>query len=149
MMRDNGLVLAVERNLAEVEVKCLEGCKDCAARSLCIGHNQTKGRLSVKNPLGAKPGDEVIIEIPEEHYSKALALLFAGLLIAMLAGIGGGYMVSFILPFSSLSTSIFGFVAGLVVGSFILSRLFRRKNEQKLYPEIIDILKKGDHYVQA
>ncbi len=148
-MRDNGLVLAVERNLAEVEVSCLEGCEECAARSLCIGHKQTKGRISVRNSLGAKPGDNVIIEIPEEHYSKALALLFAGLLIAMLAGMGGGYLMAFLLPFSSLSTSIFGSVIGLLIGGFILSRLFRKKNEQKLYPEIIDILKKGDRYVQA
>ena len=148
-MRDNGLVLAVERNLAEVEVSCLEGCDDCAARSLCIGHKQTRGRLSVRNSLGAKPGDKVIIEIPEEHYSKALALLFAGLLIAMLAGMGGGYMLSFLLPFSSFLTSVFGFVAGLLIGGIVLSRLFRKKNEQKLYPEIIDILNKGDHYVQA
>ena len=115
-MRDNGLVLAVDRNLAEVEVSCLEGCDDCAARSLCIGHKQIKGRLSVRNPLGAKPGDKVIIEIPEEHYSKALALLFSGLLIAMLAGMGGGYLMAFLLPFPSLSTSIFGFVAGLLIG---------------------------------
>lgn len=148
-MRDNGLVLAVERNLAEVEVSCLEGCEDCAARSLCIGHKQTMGRLSARNSLGAKPGDKVIIEIPEEHYSKALALLFAGLLIAMLVGMGGGYLMAFLLPFSSLSTSISGCVAGLIIGGFVLSRLFRKKNEQKLYPEIIDILKKGDRYVQA
>jgi positive regulator of sigma E activity len=148
-MRDNGLVLAVERNLAEVEVSCLEGCDDCVARSLCIGRKQTKGRLSVRNSLGAQPGDQVTIEIPEEHYSKALALLFAGLLIAMLAGMGGGYLLALLLPFSSLSTSIFGFVIGLLIGVFFLSRLFRKKNEQKLYPEIIDILNKGDHYVQA
>ncbi len=148
-MRDNGLVLAVERNLAEVEVSCLEGCDDCAARSLCIGHKHTKGRLSVKNPLGAKPGDEVIIQIPEGNYSKALILLFAGLLVAMLAGMGGGYMISFLLPVSHLSASILGLFIGLIFGGFGLYRIFRRKNQQKLYPEIIDILNKGDHYGQA
>jgi positive regulator of sigma E activity len=148
-MRDNGLVLTVEKNHAEVEVSCLEGCDDCAARSLCIGHKQAKGRLSVRNSLGAKPGDQVIIEIPEEHYSKALAFLFGGLLLAMLIGMGGGYLMSFLLPISSLSTSIFGLIAGLIIGGFGLYSIFRRKNEQKLYPEIIDILNKGDRYGQA
>lgn len=148
-MRDSGLVLAVERNLAVVEVRCFEGCDGCAARNLCIGHKQTQGRLSVKNSLGAKPGDEVVIEIPEGRYSKALALLFAGLLVAMLAGMGGGYLMSFLLPFSSLTTSVSGLVAGLIIGGFGLYRIFRRQNEQRLYPEIIDILKKGDRYGQA
>jgi positive regulator of sigma E activity len=146
---DSGLVLAVERNLATVEVSCFEGCDHCAARSLCIGHKQTQGRLSVKNSLGAQPGDEVIIEIPESYYSKALALLFAGLLIAMLAGMGGGYLLSFLLPFPSLSTSISGLGAGLIIGGFGLYWIFRKQNEQQLYPEIIDILKKGDRYGQA
>ena len=148
-MTDKGLVLAVERNLAQVEVRCFEGCDACAVRSLCIGHKQTKGRLSVRNSLGAKPGDKVAIEIPEGHYSKALALLFAGLLLAMLAGMGGGYLMSFFLPLSSLPAIISGVFAGLIIGGFVLSRIFQRKNEQKLYPEIINILKKGDRYGQA
>jgi positive regulator of sigma E activity len=148
-MTDSGLVLAVEKNLATVEVNCLEGCDQCAARSLCIGHKHTQGRLSAKNSLGAQPGDEVIIEIPENLYSKALALLFSGLLIAMLVGMGGGYALSFFFSFPSLSTSLSGLVTGLIIGGFVLSRIFRKHNEQQLYPEIIDILKKGDRYGQT
>ena len=64
-MTDNGLVIATRKNIAEVEVNCLDGCHDCTARSLCIGNKQNKGRLSVKNPLDAMPGDMVKIQIPE------------------------------------------------------------------------------------
>jgi positive regulator of sigma E activity len=149
MMTDSGLVLTAEKDLAEVEVSCFEGCHDCSARSLCIGHKHNKGRLSVKNPLGAKPGDEVVIEIPELHYNKALVQLFGGLLFALLAGMGGGYLLSFLLPLSSLLASLFGLMAGLVLGGFGLSRMFQKKNEQHLYPVITDILKKGGYYEQA
>lgn len=148
-MKDSGFVLTVEKDFAEVEVSCFEGCHDCSARSLCIGHKHNKGRLSVKNPLRAKPGDEVMIEIPEVHYNKALIQLFGGLLVALLVGIGGGYLISFLLPFPSLLTSLFGLVAGLFLGGSWLSRMFKRKNQQQLYPVIIDILKKGGCYGQA
>jgi len=149
MMKDSGFVLTVEKDFAEVEVSCFEGCHDCYARSLCIGHKHNKGRLSVKNPLRAKPGDEVMIEIPAVYYNKALVQLFGGLLIALLAGMGGGYLMSFFLPFPPFLSSLFGLVAGLIFGVVGLSRMFKRKNEQQLYPVIIDILKKGGCYGQA
>jgi positive regulator of sigma E activity len=148
-MTDNGLVIATDNGLAEVEVSCFEGCHSCAARSLCIGNKQKKGHISVKNPLQAKPGDNVKIEIPENQYGKALSLLFGGLLTALLVGLGGGYMIASLFSFSLLPASVIGLAAGLVLGGLILSVIFRRNKEEKLYPVIIDILKKGDHYGPA
>jgi positive regulator of sigma E activity len=148
-MTDNGLVIATDNGLAEVEVSCFEGCQSCAARSLCIGNKQNKGRISVKNPLLAKPGDQVKIEIPENQYGKALSLLFGGLLTAMLIGFGGGCLIARLFSFSLLPASVVGLAAGLALGGLILSVLFRRNKEHQLYPVIIDILKKGDHYGPA
>ena len=148
-MTDNGLVITTEKDLAEVEVACFEGCQDCAAQSLCIGNKQNRGRLSVKNPIQAHPGDEVKIQIPEDHYSQALILLFGGLLVATLLGMGGGYVSALIfsLPFSL--ASFIGLVIGLVFGVWALIRIFQRKNKHQLYPVIIDIIKKGDDYGSA
>lgn len=148
-MTDNGLVIATDKELAEVEVSCFEGCQSCAARSLCIGNKQNKGRISVKNPLQANPGDQVKIEIPENQYSKALSLLFGGLLVALLIGLWGGYLVATLFYFSLLPASVIGLAAGLVLGGLILSVIFRRNKKDQLYPVIIDILKKGDHYGSA
>ncbi len=148
-MTDNGLVLTTEKDIAEVEVVCFEGCHDCTAKSLCIGNKQNKGRLSVKNPLQAHPGDKVKIQIPEDRYNQALILLFGGLLVAILLGLGGGYLLGllFSLPLS-LASSI-GLGTGLVFGGSILTRVFKRKNKEQLYPVIIDIIKKGDCYGSA
>ena len=148
-MTDKGRVIASGNNLAEVEVSCLEGCHDCTARTLCIGNKQNKGRLSVKNPLRALPGDEVRIEIPEEHYSQALILLFGGLLCALLLGMGCGYVFSLLFAIPAFLSSFVGLVGGLTIGSLILFRIFRRKNKDQLYPVIIDIIKKGDCYGSA
>jgi positive regulator of sigma E activity len=148
-MTDNGLVIMTENDFAEVEVNCFDGCHDCTARSLCVGNKKNKGRLSVKNPIRALPGDEVKIQIPEDSYSRALILLFGGLLAAILLGTGGGYMLASVFSLSSSWTSFIGLVTGLIFGGVILNRIFRQKNEEQLYPEIIDIIKKGDCYGSA
>ncbi len=148
-MTDSGRVLSSGKELAEVEVECFEACHDCSARSLCIGNKQNKGRISVKNPLHAEPGDEVRIRIPEEHYSRALILIFGGLLCALILGLGGGYLLGRLFSVPASTASIIGLVVGLMMGGFVLFRTFRRKNEEYLYPEIIAIIKKGDCYGSA
>ncbi len=148
-MTDKGLVISTEKGLAEVEVSCFEGCQNCSARSLCIGNKQNKGRLSAKNPIQAKPGDEVKVEIPETGYSQALSLLFGGLLAAMLIGLGAGYLTAHFLSIPLFPACLSGIAIGLISGGLSLSLVFRRKNQTQLYPVIIDILKKGDHYGPA
>lgn len=148
-MTDNGLVIATRKNIAEVEVNCFDGCHDCTARSLCIGNKQNKGRLSVQNPLDAMPGDMVKIQIPEDRYSQALTILFGGLLLALLLGMGGGYLMSLLFTFPSSLASFIGLAAGLIFGGLVLSRVFRQKNKEQLYPVIVDIIKKGDCYESA
>ncbi len=143
-MTDKGLVISTEKGIAQVEVSCFEGCQNCTVRSLCIGNKQNMGRLSVKNPLQAKPGDEVKVEIPETRYSQALSQLFGGLLAAVLIGLGGGYLIALFCFIPLFLTCLIGVTAGLAFGALILSIVFRRKNENQLYPVIIDILKKGE-----
>ncbi len=148
-MTDSGLVITTRKNIAEVEVNCFDGCHDCTARSLCIGNKQNKGRLSVKNPLDAMPGDKVKIQISEDRYSQALIILFGGLLLALLLGMGGGYLMSLLFTFPSSLASFIGLAAGLIFGGLVLSQVFRRKNKEQLYPVIVDIIKKGDCYGPA
>jgi positive regulator of sigma E activity len=148
-MTDNGLVITAAKDIAEVEVTCFDGCQDCAASSLCIGNKKNTGRLSVKNPLHALPGDMVKIQIPDSRYSKALILLFGGLLLAALLGMGGGYMLAMLFSLSTPMTSLVGLLTGLIIGGWVLARIFRRKNKEQLYPVIIDIIKKGDCYGSA
>lgn len=144
-MRDKGLVVSTKEGMAQVEVHCfIESCHKCSARSLCVGQNQSKGLLMVKNPLQAFPGDEVEIEIPDTKYSSALILLFGSLLTASMFGMGIGYLLSPLLPLSSSGASILGFLSALIIVGIVLSRYFRGKSKAFLYPEIIGIIKKGE-----
>jgi len=145
-MKDKGTVISTEENYAHVEVACLEACQGCSASSLCIGQKSAIGLLTVRNPLKAKAGDRVQIVIQESSYSKALILLFGVLLIAILMGMGLGYLVSPVLPLSSSESSFLGIALGVVLAGIGLSHRFKKINNKSLYPEITEILNKGGSY---
>jgi len=142
-MKDKGWVVSTKDNLAQIEVVCLtDSCQKCSAHNICAGNNQSKGLLTVKNPLNASSGDEVEIEIPDTKYNIALILLFGSLLVASLLGMGVGYVLSPLFPLSSQETSFFGLLLFLILAGIILWRHFQKKNKAHLYPVIIDIIKK-------
>lgn len=145
-MKDNGIVISTKEEFAQVEVNCfVESCQNCRASSLCVGQSKSKGQISVKNPLMAHPGDEVKIEIPETKYNRILILLFGILLLSALLGMAAGYLFSSLLPLSSATSSLLGFLLGIILAGFWLFRFFRKKNKGNLYPVITDIVKKGDN----
>ena len=149
-MRDKGIVITTEEDIAQVEVECfIESCQSCSAKSLCIGQNQSKGILTARNPLRASPGDEVEIEIPESKYSRALILLFGSLLVASLLGIGLGSLLSPLLPLSSSASSLLGLLFALIIAGLILFRYFRAKNKASLYPVIMGIARSGKDQREA
>jgi len=144
-MKDKGLVISIDRDLAEVEVECIvSACRDCSAHTLCIGRKQDKGHLSVKNPVEACPGDQVFIEVPEEKYSRALIYLFGILLASSLLGFGLGALIAALIRISSSAAGASGLFIGLTLGGIGAYFLFRKHNRKYLYPIITDIIKKGD-----
>ncbi len=143
-MKDNGTVITTEGGLAQVKVSCFQACDECSAHSLCIGSSKTKGQLLVKNPLNASPGDKVQIEVPEQNYTRALIIIFGGLLTAALAGMGLGYLFSGLIPLSLSQSSMLGFFLGIGLITLWLFRYFQTINQKKMYPRIIAISKKGD-----
>ena len=141
IMKDKGWVVSTKNDLAQIEIVCLtDSCQKCAARNICAGNNQSKGLLTVKNPLNANSGDEVEIEIPDTKYNMTLILLFGSLLVASLLGMGIGYVLSPLFPLSSQEMSFFGLLLFLILAGIILWRHFHKKNNAHLYPVIIDIL---------
>ena len=145
-MKDKGLVLSTNKDLAKVEVHCLAVCHDCSAHALCIGHSVSKGLLSVKNPVSASPGDHVAIEVPEEKYSRSLIVLFGGLLAAALLGLAAGYFISLLTALPAEPVGIIGLLIGIIAGIGILTKYFQNENKRNLYPFITEIIRKGDRH---
>lgn len=143
-MKEKVFVVSAKEEFAQVKINNHEFCSSCSARMLCVGQKDEKGTISVVNPLAAQAGDEVLIEVPEKSYSKELMFMFGVLLSASLLGLAIGYITAILLPLSSTQTSFIGFVLGLILGGFFLVRYFRKIKKARLYPVIIDIIKKGD-----
>ncbi|MFW6140012.1 MAG: SoxR reducing system RseC family protein [Acidobacteriota bacterium] len=144
-MKDQGKIISLKGPLAQVELKCLSGCQKCAARHICLNKEQEKGLINVLNPINAGAGDEVTIHIPDNRYSQVLIILFSFTLMAALAGMFVGSFLSGFLSFSSSTGQIGGFFLGLTITAALLFYRFR-KNKNSLYPEIINIIKKGDRH---
>ncbi len=142
-MTDKGTVVSINNDLAQVEVQCLTSCHDCAAHKLCIVNSTAKGVLAVKNPVKARPGDEVAIEIPESQYSRSLILLFGSLLVSALLGLGAGYLVSVLLHISTDLSGPGGLLSGILIGAGFLAKYLRNEKNQNLYPFITHIVQKG------
>ena len=93
-MRDCGVVVSAANGMARIRIHGLNGCEDCAAHHLCIGSSRKRGTLEAKNPLQARPGDTVQLDIPESRYNRALILIFGSLLGSTLAGMGIGWALA-------------------------------------------------------
>ncbi len=142
-MKDSGIVIALQGPLAQVRVACALACQECAASSLCKGKAQKEGLLSVRNPLDAVPGDEVLIQVPEERYHRVLIKLFGGLLTAVLLGSGAGYALAGSLALEESISALMGFFLGLGLALPVAIHSLRKSSAQSLYPSIIDITRRG------
>jgi positive regulator of sigma E activity len=145
-MKDKGIVVSADRDLARVKVECLTVCHDCSARLLCGGEKHNQGILAVKNPVRALPGDRVSIDVPESRYNKTLFVIFASFILGALSGMGAGYGLSRIFFLSSSLFSLFGLASGLVLTGAFLVPYMKKENEKNLYPTIIRINKKGERH---
>ncbi len=144
-MKDKGKIISLKGSLARVELDCVTGCQQCAARHICSNKEQGKGLLSVLNPVKASPGDEVTIEVPEGKYSKTLIVLFGLMLMASLLGMTLGSVCAGWLSLPSYAGGIIGFFLGLIVTGSALFYHFK-KNKRDFYPEIIGIIREGDYH---
>jgi positive regulator of sigma E activity len=145
-MRDKGTVVLARGPLAQVRVDCARACQECSASSLCKGGTRKEGILSVRNPLDAHPGDEVLIDVPEGRYNRVLIVMFSSLLAASLLGALGGHGLSGPLALDAAISTPIGFFAGLALAVPGLILYLRKNNEQHLYPSIIDIIPKGERH---
>jgi positive regulator of sigma E activity len=148
-MRDNAVVLSVEDSLAWVKVSPRVSCGECSARSFCAGQKDAAGRLAVRNPLQARPGDTVVIEVPETNYHQDLIRIFGCLLVGLLLGLALGYVIRPLGGLGQAENGLFGLVAGLGLSGFGLFYYYRSQKRQPSYPMIVEISDKGGSHGQA
>ncbi|KGG81500.1 positive regulator of sigma(E),RseC/MucC [Caloranaerobacter azorensis H53214] len=137
-----GFVSRIEGDRAEVIVRRVSSCGDkCTS---CKGGCSVPGiKTTIKNTLGAKPGDYVEIRMNTSIVLKSAFLVYVLPLILMIFGISLSIYLFKNMGYSNYEN--LGFIAGLLfLGfSFIILRLYDKKikkNENYKF-EMVRILK--------
>jgi sigma-E factor negative regulatory protein RseC len=123
VIEESGTVLTVSGALAEVACERRSACGACSVRSGCGTSllNQLFGRrsrlLEARNPLGARPGDRVVVGIREDALVRAALSAYLAPLLAMILGaVAGEWLSSHAWPEWGEGLSILGGAAGLATG---------------------------------
>ncbi|VBB07850.1 positive regulator of sigma(e) rsec/mucc [Lucifera butyrica] len=85
--QQEGVVIDIIGNLAKVKTSRHNDCENCGA---CPGNSAIV--LEARNPLGATPGQRVLVEVPAGNMLKAAFIVYVLPLLAILAGaLAGGF----------------------------------------------------------
>lgn len=109
-----GIVIETTEGFARVKASRHGDCKNCGA---CPGDNATV--LDAKNPIGAKAGEHVILEIREQNMIKAAFIVYIMPIISIFLGVLVG---TWIFKFIGLHEMVFKVAGGAVF--FIISLVY-------------------------
>ena len=131
-MREIGTVIETSGELCRVSVKrksaCGENCASCKAAC-----NAGEHICDAKNPMGAKPGDEVMLETESRKVLKSAFLVYILPIMAFLTVYGVSD-----LKLSGVISACLAILAMAVV--FALMRIYDKGHKDELLPEIVEIL---------
>ena len=143
MITENGIVIEEKGDEAVVEVKRTGACSCCAAKGACATFGgASDAHVSVKNDIGAKPGNTVEIGIEE---TSLLVASFFVYLMPIAALFGGAVVGSMIFGGSSGGIpALFG-LGGLVIGLFLVFLVDPHlKKKKNMRPHIVRIIERNE-----
>ncbi|MBW1615978.1 MAG: SoxR reducing system RseC family protein [Deltaproteobacteria bacterium] len=145
MATEQGLVIDTNADIATVKTSRTESCKACAQRESCdAGGGKNEMKVKVKNGLGAKIGDTVIISIKTTSLLKAAFLLYIFPVICMILGAVIGKQLAAFFTFDESLASVLSGVL-FFCASFFLIRVKGEKMafKEEYKPVILRIKKSG------
>jgi sigma-E factor negative regulatory protein RseC len=149
-MKQSGTVLRLDGEMALITGERASTCGSCAGKSSCStlgAWNQRSLELLVYNDLGAKVGDEVMIEVPDSLVLKSAYRLYGlPMLLFFAAGILA-YVTShyFGVGQPDLWAALSGLAAVII---YYLSGAFNTRGEEGLDAHIVQIQTQPSTYVE-
>lgn len=116
-MRSNevGYVVEATDEVTKIKLGRHSDCKSCGA---CAGNNNLI--LAVNNPIGAKVGDKVCIQMPKDNILPSVYIVYIQPLLLVFIGAIIGYIISLYAHKSSIGFEIvFGAIFFLISIIFI------------------------------
>ena len=137
MLKETATVVSTSPGQAKVAIVRSEACGNCPAKSMCSAASGNINILEVRNPVEAKPGQKVVVELRPDALVKATAMVYLLPAVAMVTGATTGW-----LPTESDVGAMVGALAGLAVASLYLFWHGRRGKTNK-GPTISKVLSPG------
>ncbi|MGQ9707488.1 MAG: SoxR reducing system RseC family protein [bacterium] len=82
-----GKVLSINGTRAELEITPGAGCEHCGAKNLCNWTGKAGRRIVAHNPVGAQPGEMVIISRSSRAVIHSALLVFGLPVLGLISGI--------------------------------------------------------------
>lgn len=143
MLEETATVVEVidDRLIAETESR--SGCSHCSTGSCTTSvvaklFGVRRNRLVMENSLDARPGDQVVVGIPDELLVRASVMAYLLPLISML----GVTAVGDALGMSEILLSLLA-LGGLAIGFFMVRWVIRRGPSQRYKPHLLRIVEPG------
>ena len=126
MIEQQGKVVGVTGDTALIRLGGSQGCPACDAGRGCgagLFGRLLKNRpvdLQLDNRHDARPGQAVMVGIPEALFIRLVARLYLYPLLAGLAGVGIGHYLSSVMDLGPLGTDISTLVCGTLSGAAVI-----------------------------
>jgi len=137
MLKETATVVSTSPGQAKVAIVRSEACGNCPSKSMCNTASGNINVLEVRNPVEAKPGEKVVIELQPETLIKATAMVYLFPATAMVVGTTVGWLKT-----GSDLGAIIGALAGFAAASLFLY-LHGRKHDSEKGPKISKVLSPG------
>ena len=148
MATEQGLVIKTMDRTALVQTKRSEACEGCSSKGSC--HTKENDmEVEAVNQIGAKVGDDVMIQIQTRPFLKATFLLYLFPILCMIFGavLGEKLASRFGYDKSALS-AILGFACFFISIWIVKSKGKKMEDDESYKPKIIRILKKTIQQIQ-
>ncbi len=133
-MQETGIVREIDKENAVVELTLVSSCANCALHSVCNPSEVEKPVLTAANPIHAKVGDWVKLEMNPGAAVTSAFLIFIFPLIGLVAGYFAGH------PFGH-SAEILGTIAGFALFLFVVKLLDPILTKKRSFkPMVIQVL---------
>ncbi len=155
-MRQIGVVLTTEEEVAYVAVQRMSACEGChkanpgtetegvpACHECMMFPMETTMQVKAENPIGAREGDRVVLESETATVlGYAAAVFLAPILMAFLLGVLLALLWRH--PAAPYVGAVFGFVGTFLLLRLVLDRYAGAREAEKTSYTVTDILKRRD-----
>ena len=126
-MREKAIVVASKKQDAQVAIRRTSVCDGC--RGCSVGKEGKPLRVWAKNPINAKVGQVVEIELRAKTFLSATLIAYGLPLLAFLIGVGFGYKVSGLLNITAIEPFAMSMGVGAMFTCFLCIHLFTKREE--------------------